>query len=83
LDFIGEINLTSTMGHRFVLTGTDYFTKWVETIPLKNISGAYCLCVGTYRVPFQYTADLDDGSRGGIYVAPVQGICNIIRDQTS
>ena len=33
LDFIGEINPNSSGQHRWILTTTDYFTKWVEAIP--------------------------------------------------
>ena len=29
-DFIGQINSSSSKGHRFVLVATDYFTKWTE-----------------------------------------------------
>jgi hypothetical protein len=32
LDFIGEINPHSSAQHRWILTTTDYFTKWVEAI---------------------------------------------------
>jgi hypothetical protein len=38
LDFIGEIPPPSTKGHRFILMATDYFMKWVEAIPLKNMA---------------------------------------------
>jgi hypothetical protein len=38
LDFIGEGHPASTKGHRFMLMATDYFTKWVETVPLKNMT---------------------------------------------
>jgi hypothetical protein len=38
LDFIGEVHPTSSKGHRFVLAATDYFTKWTEVVPLKNVS---------------------------------------------
>jgi len=38
LDFIGQINLTSSKGHRFVLVATDYFTKWTKAVPLKNMT---------------------------------------------
>jgi hypothetical protein len=38
LDFVGQIHPTSSRGHRFVLVATDYFTKWTEAIPLKNIT---------------------------------------------
>ena len=37
-DFIGQINRTSSKGHRFKLVATDYFTKWTEAVPLKNMT---------------------------------------------
>eukprot|EP00253_Pinus_taeda_P025277 PITA_25277 len=36
LDIIGEINPNSSKQHKYILTATDYFTKWVEAIPLKT-----------------------------------------------
>ena len=36
LDFIGEINPASSSQHRWILTATDFFTKWVEAIPTRN-----------------------------------------------
>ena len=38
MDFIGKINPPSTKGHCFVLVATDYFTKWTEAVPLKNMT---------------------------------------------
>ena len=38
LDFISQINPPSSKGHRFVLVATDYFTKWTEAVPLKNMT---------------------------------------------
>eukprot|EP00253_Pinus_taeda_P028971 PITA_28971 len=35
LDIIGEIIPHSSEKHRYILIATDYFTKWVEAIPLK------------------------------------------------
>jgi hypothetical protein len=35
---IGQINPPSSKGHKFVLLATDYFTKWVESIPLKKVT---------------------------------------------
>jgi hypothetical protein len=35
---IGQINPPSSKGHKFVLLATDYFTKWVEAIPLKKVT---------------------------------------------
>ena len=38
MDFIGQINPPSSKGHRFVLVATDYFTKWTEVVPLRNMT---------------------------------------------
>jgi hypothetical protein len=35
---IGQINSPSSKEHTFVLLVTDYFTKWVEAIPLKKVT---------------------------------------------
>ena len=32
LDFIGEINPNSSGKHKWIMTATDYFTKWIEAI---------------------------------------------------
>eukprot|EP00253_Pinus_taeda_P020351 PITA_20351 len=36
LDFIGEIHPPSSGQHRWILTATDYFTKWIEAIPTRQ-----------------------------------------------
>ena len=36
LDFIGEIVNNSSGGHSYILVATDYFTKWVEDIPIRR-----------------------------------------------
>ena len=38
LDFIGEIVNKSSGGHLYILVATDYFTKWVEAIPIRRSS---------------------------------------------
>lgn len=34
MDFVGPISPISDRGNRFILTLTDYFTKYVEAVPL-------------------------------------------------
>jgi transposase InsO family protein len=36
LDFIREINPSSSGQHRWILTATNYFTKWIEAISTQN-----------------------------------------------
>jgi len=36
LNFVGKIHPTSSNQHRWILTTTDYFTKWVVAIPVIN-----------------------------------------------
>jgi len=38
IDLIGQIYPPSSKGH--ILVTTDYFTKWVEAIPLKRVASA-------------------------------------------
>ena len=37
MDLIQKIYPTSAKGHNFILVATDYFTKWVEAVPLKKV----------------------------------------------
>lgn len=36
LDFIGVISPNSSMDHKFILTATNYLTRWLEVMPCKN-----------------------------------------------
>jgi hypothetical protein len=38
LDIVDQIHHASSKGHRFVLVTTDYFIKWTEVVPLKNMT---------------------------------------------
>jgi transposase InsO family protein len=38
MDMIGKINPPSSKGHQYILAITDYFTKWVEAIPMKTMT---------------------------------------------
>jgi len=37
MDMIGPISLPSFKGHRFIITIIDYFSKWAEAIPLREV----------------------------------------------
>ena len=35
---IGQRNPPTSKGHKWILAATDYFTKWVEAVPMKNVT---------------------------------------------
>jgi hypothetical protein len=37
LDFIKKVHPSLSKGHRFVLVVIDYFTKWTEAMPCRNM----------------------------------------------
>ena len=62
-DLIGEIHPSSSNGHKFIITTTKYFTKWLESIPLINTTGKqvamfilnYIIC--RYGIPMSIVID--------------------------
>ena len=36
MDLIGKFYPTSSKWHNFIMVATNYFTKWVEAVPLKK-----------------------------------------------
>nr|ABA94546.1 retrotransposon protein, putative, unclassified [Oryza sativa Japonica Group] len=66
IDMIGMINPPSSKGHKYILVATDYFTKWVEAIPLKKVdSGDAIQFVQEhiiYRFGLPQTITMDQGS---------------------
>jgi transposase InsO family protein len=38
MEMIGKINPPSSKGHQYILAIMDYFTKWVEAIPMKTVT---------------------------------------------
>ena len=38
IDVVGPINPPSSMQHKYIITATDYFTRWEEAAPLKVVN---------------------------------------------
>ena len=43
MDIIGPISPPSSKGHRFIFAVTDYFSKWAEAAPFKEIKTSHVL----------------------------------------
>lgn len=63
LDLIGKISPPSSQGHTFIINATDYFTKWVEAIPLRSTT-AEVICqflleniISRFRIPSTIISD--------------------------
>src|SRR4051812_50228920 len=46
MDMIGKVNPPSSKGHMWILAITDYFTKWVEAVPMKSVSSKDVIDLG-------------------------------------
>ena len=40
-DLVAKIHPSSSTRHKFIMTSTKYFTKWVDAIPLSSAMGKY------------------------------------------
>ena len=57
------------MGEGFVLVATDYFTKWIEAVPLKNMTNQEVIEFITEHIIHRFSIpNFDDRSRIIIYI---------------
>jgi transposase InsO family protein len=63
LDFVGEFKDNSSNGYWWILTTTDYFTRWVESIPIKKATEEVVMnfledrIITRFGVPSKITTD--------------------------
>jgi hypothetical protein len=63
LDFIGQFKDNSSNGYTWIITTTDYFTKWVEEIPTKSATDKVVMdfledkIITRFGVPAKITTD--------------------------
>ena len=84
MDMVGPISPPSSKGHRFVLTIIDYFSRWAEAIPLKEVKTSDVIKFIKYHViyrcgvPRQIVHD-----NGPLFVnQALQKFCNKFRIQS-
>nr|KYP42718.1 Pro-Pol polyprotein [Cajanus cajan] len=63
IDIIGQIHPPSSKNHKYILVAIDYFTKWVEEIPLKEVEQKDIInfvedhIITRFRIPQTITTD--------------------------
>ena len=73
IDLIGQIYPPSSKNHKFILVATDYFTKWVEAVPLKTVTSKEMTEFVKKHIVF--STDYYNRSRQYIYFRRIWGIC--------
>jgi hypothetical protein len=70
MDLIGQINPPTSKGHKWIMVGTDYFTKWVEAVPMRNVTAKDVIhfvkehIIYRFGIPQTITTD-----QGSVFVA--------------
>ena len=54
MDIVGPINPPSVIGDRFILVITDYFSKWAEAIPLKEVKTNNIVTFIKHHIIYRY-----------------------------
>ena len=63
MDFVGPFDQNSTNGFKYILTCTDYFTRWVEAVPKKKATAEVIIklleenIISRYGCPLKLTTD--------------------------
>ncbi|RVW18151.1 hypothetical protein CK203_112471 [Vitis vinifera] len=72
LDMVGPITPKSSTGHAYILAATNYFSKWAEVVPLKEVNKENV--VNFIRSNIIYRA-----STNGIVEAFNKTLCNLMK----
>ncbi|XP_020270775.1 uncharacterized protein LOC109845958 [Asparagus officinalis] len=54
MDIVGPITLLMAKGYRFILVVTDYFSKWTEPIPLKEVKASNVIKFIKHHVIYRF-----------------------------
>jgi len=54
MDAVSPISMSSSKGYRFILAITDYFFKWAEAIPLREIKTSDMIKFVKHHVVYRF-----------------------------
>ena len=74
IDLIGQIYPPSSKNHKFILVATDYFTKWVEAIPLKTMTSKEMIEFVKEHIVYRFgTPQTITTDQGSMFISEVFG----------
>ncbi|KAL0374255.1 UNVERIFIED_CONTAM: hypothetical protein Sradi_3341200 [Sesamum radiatum] len=74
LDVVGPITPKSSAGHIYILAATDYFSKWAEAVPLKEVKKETVVDFIRVNIIFRYGA-----TTNGLAEAFNKTLCNLLK----
>lgn len=63
MDVVGPFDPPSSGGHKFILAATDYFSRWAEAVPLREVKSSNVInflehnIIYRFGVPHRITSD--------------------------
>ena len=69
IDLIGQIYPPSSKNHKFILVATDYFTKWVEAIPLKTVMSREMIEFVKEHIIYQFGTQTITTDQGSMFIS--------------
>ncbi|GKV14736.1 hypothetical protein SLEP1_g25561 [Rubroshorea leprosula] len=78
LDVIGPITPKSLAGHAYILAATDYFSKWVEAVPLRQVKKENVFDFIRFKFA-QHFSSTYNAAVNGLAEAFNKTLCNILK----
>ncbi|CAL8988475.1 unnamed protein product, partial [Prunus brigantina] len=86
LDVVGPIAPKSSDGHSYILAATDYFSKWTEAVPLKEVKKENVVNFIKVNIIYRYQFGFKQRN-SSMYSAPANGLveafnktlCNLLK----
>ncbi|KAL0352250.1 UNVERIFIED_CONTAM: hypothetical protein Scaly_1613700 [Sesamum calycinum] len=90
LDVVGPITPKSSIGHIYILAATDYFLKWAEAVPLKEVKKETVVHFIHVNINFRYgvpqyisSLTMEDLLVNGLAKAVNKTFCNLLKKVVS
>ncbi|KAA0046253.1 uncharacterized protein E6C27_scaffold284G00560 [Cucumis melo var. makuwa] len=90
LDLVGPITPELSVGHSYILAGTDYFSKWAEAMPLREakkeniVNFVQTHIIYRYDIPHRiYKSSMYNAAANGLAEAFKKTLCSLLKKVVS